>query len=253
MRGKIGEHSYYRQSGVSAGLVRSINQGMSQRVKTDEAYANVRLNNAEFGNGCDIAGQLGRLVVPKFRPMVINFSQSRMAKAVLALIKEGTEAWGQRGLNTGNAAKLNDILSSTAKYPFENFITSLTASYDNGTVRVQANCAPGFVNLLSAIGCDSVKVSFTPFQFLAGKYNASLGKYQKSYSRAVGSLEEEFNSSTTSTDLDEAVLPLVIPQSGSYVSTLMLVAVVMPIRVINNEEHIMQEYCTFKAIEITTA
>lgn len=253
LRGKVGEHSYYRQSGVAAGLVRSINQGMSQRVKTDEAYANVRLNNAEFGNGCDIAGQLGRIVVPKFRPMVINFSQSRMSKAVLALIKEGTEPWGQRGLNTGNVANLNDILSDTAKYPFANFINSYSVARGANNLTVTFGFAPGFENLMDAIGCDSITISVTAVQFLAGKYNDSISKYQKSYSRALGSGDFTYNSTETEGEETLNILPPVMPASGSYVSTIMLVFVIMPIRTINSAPYIMQEYCTFKSIEVPAA
>ena len=252
LRGKIGEHSYYRQSGVSAGLVRSINQGMSQRVKTDEAYANVRLNNAEFGNCCDIAGQLGRLVIPKFRPMIINFSQSRMSKAVLALIKEGTESWGQRGLNADNVANLNDILSGTAKYPFANFLNSLTAQRSSNEVNVGLVFSPGFANLMESIGCSKVNISFTVVQFLAGKYNSSINGYTKSYSRGLGSDESSYQSSADEDSFTISIIPPVVPAAGSFVSTLMLVAVVMPIRTINNSDYIMQEYCTFKSIEVTT-
>lgn len=250
LRGKVGEHSYYRQSGVAAGLVRSINQGMSQRVKTDEAYANVRLNNAEFGNGCDIAGQLGRIVVPKFRPMVINFSQSRMSKAVLALIKEGTENWGQRSLNTGNVANLNEILSSTAKYPFTNFLNDVTVTRSSNQVTVNLSFAPGYRNLMEAIGCDEVRVNLTVVQFLAGKYNSSIGKYTKSYSRVLGTHDEGYDPSFTEDTATISITPPVIPAVGPFVSTLMLVAVVMPVREINQVQHVMQEYCTFKSFEI---
>ena len=63
LRGKVGEHSYYRQTGISSGLVRSINQGMSARVKNDEAFLNTRLNNAEFGQAGRIASVLSDIVV----------------------------------------------------------------------------------------------------------------------------------------------------------------------------------------------
>lgn len=253
LRGKVGEHSYYRQSGVAAGLVRSINQGMSQRVKTDEAYANVRLNNAEFGNGCDIAGQLGRLVVPKFRPMVINFSQSRMAKAVLALIKEDPQNWGQRGLNTGSVVNLNEILSSTAKYPFANFIGDITVERSSNQVSGEYTFAPGFENLMQSIGCDAISVNITAVQFLAGKYDSSIHKYVKSYSRGLGSENSESAASDEGGTFSFSMIPPVIPATGSYVSTLMLVVVVLPIREINGVQHVMQEYCTFKSIEIPAA
>ena len=100
LRGKVGEHSYYKQTGVASGLVRSINQGMSARVKTSEEYANVRLNNAEFGQAGRIAKVLGQFITPKYRPMILPFSQSKMCKIILdAIKKDTTHPWGQRNLS----------------------------------------------------------------------------------------------------------------------------------------------------------
>lgn len=88
IRGKVGDFSYYKQSGVSAGIIRGINQGMSSRVKTGDEYANTRRNNKEFANACEIAASFGACVVPKWRPMFLTFSQAAIAKAVLSFIKE---------------------------------------------------------------------------------------------------------------------------------------------------------------------
>ena len=123
IRGKVGEHSYYRQTGVSAGLIRSINQGLSARVKNGPEYANTRLNNREFGAACDVAGILGKLVVPKFRPMILPFSQSRMAKAVLEIAREHVQNWGERVVTSEDTSRLCDVLTAQSKRSTDEFVT----------------------------------------------------------------------------------------------------------------------------------
>ena len=74
LRGKVGEMSYYRTKGVQDGVVRRINQGMSQRVKTGDEYVNTRLNNAEFKNANAIATAAFNSVNSRKRGMMRNFA-----------------------------------------------------------------------------------------------------------------------------------------------------------------------------------
>ena len=96
IRGKVGERSYYKTKGVEAGISRSINQGLSARVKTDEAFANTRLNNAEFKNANAIASAAFRSVPNRKRGMMVNFAVAAMTKKALEAIKEGIGDWGAR-------------------------------------------------------------------------------------------------------------------------------------------------------------
>lgn len=115
LRGKVGEMSYYRQKGVQPGLVRKINQGLSSRVKTEEAYANTRLNNAEFGNACKIASAAFNSVNSRKRGMMRNFAVSAMAKVALEDIKAGTGTWGSRVPATELDTLICDLLEKHAK------------------------------------------------------------------------------------------------------------------------------------------
>lgn len=115
IRGKVGERSYYRTKGVEAGLSRSINQGMSVRVKNGEEYANTRLNNAEFKNANAIATAAFNSVNTRKRGMMRNFAISAMTKAALSDIKEGTGAWGVRLPKTELDTLICDLLENHAK------------------------------------------------------------------------------------------------------------------------------------------
>lgn len=242
IRGKVGEHSYYRQSGVSAGLIRQINQGMSQRVKTGEEYANTRLNNAEFGHACAIAGVLGKTVSPKFRPMMLTFSQSKMAKVILDAIKRETGNWGQRSIPSGDVGHqiLLDALAAVRKNDPALYGISITG--DSAKVEVTADnvSAPAF---LASIGADSFKVTVVRNNIQVGNYVAAFHGYEYTY--------RVWNIGSSDLAADDAVdifvtTPQLPPVTEEYANTYSLdVVVIMPVRQINGVSHILQEYCTY--------
>lgn len=115
IRGKVGGRSYYRTKGVEEGLSRSINQGISARVKTGEEYANTRLNNAEFKNANAIATAAFNSVNTRKRGMMRNFAISAMTKVALADIKQGSGSWGVRLPQTELDRLICDLLEKHAK------------------------------------------------------------------------------------------------------------------------------------------
>lgn len=58
LSGKINNLCYYTQKGVRCGLVRRINDGMSERLKVGEEFANTRRANSVFGMCSMFAGQI---------------------------------------------------------------------------------------------------------------------------------------------------------------------------------------------------
>ena len=123
LRGKVGEMSYYRQSGVQQGLVRSINQGLSERVKTSQEFANTRLNNEEFKTATEFSAALLNGVVPIYRPMFNVFRNAKLSGKVLATIKSNTGSWGSRLISQNNALavaqSMNDISKNRASDLFD--------------------------------------------------------------------------------------------------------------------------------------
>ena len=58
IKGKINNLCYYQQKYVRGGLIRRINEAMSERLKTDPVFANTRHANAIFGGASMCAGVL---------------------------------------------------------------------------------------------------------------------------------------------------------------------------------------------------
>lgn len=246
--GKVGEHSYYRQTGIQSGLVRSINQGMSQRVKTDEAFLNTRLNNAEFGQAGRLASVLCKYIVPKFRPMILPFSQSKMAKIILAFIKNDTDsAWGQRNITQSNSGDMQvTALNSVSKNSFDDF--GLLINIDEETAELEISLTEETNSKLTSIGCDGLICRFVVASTFIGKYIQGNRAYSNSFPYS--------NVYTTTFDKPEVDTTKNITYVVPTVPTLPLVGfaaqrtgilIVMPYRNVNGGQHILQEHCTFKA------
>lgn len=251
LRGKVGEHSYYRQTGIVSGLVRSINQGMSARVKNDEAFANTRLNNAEFGQAGRIASALGQYITPKFRPMVLPFSQSKMAKVILEYIKNDTTApWGQRNIVVANSGDMQvAALNSVVKNRFEDFGLNLSIDEEQGVLSVTVTAETS--NKVAAIGANGVDVRFVAATTWIGTFVQSAGKYADSYARA-NAYTEEMSSFEVGDDVtfDYALRPA--PPEGwpAIMAERTGICILLPYRNINGKKHVLQEHCTFKAFII---
>lgn len=251
LRGKVGEHSYYRQTGITAGLVRSINQGMSARVKTDEAFANTRLNNAEFGQAGRLASVLAQYISPKFRPMVLPFSQSKMAKIILEYIKNDTTSpWGQRNITQTNSGEVQVIaLNSVAKNRFDDFGLSLSLDEEHGKLTITNT--EEVLNKLSAIGADGFYFRFTAFTTWVGTYERLVRGYAPS-----GAHGNVYNGEIEGPEVGETIeVSYTVPDgpgSGApaFGATRSGLLIVLPFRSVGDQKYILQEHCTFKAFII---
>lgn len=241
IKGKVGEYSYYRQSGISSGLIRSINPAMSGRVKTGEEYANTRLNNAEFGQACRIAAKLISAITPKFRPMILPFAQAKLAKSVLDLIKQTDDAWGERNLDDLQAQAVSPLVNELAKNNFDEYgITLDTDDQDRLVVKTDNVICPA---KLASIGADEFRVRIIPFSLWQGKYDSDLHRYHFSFMHTniyTLLLDEDGEAIVTG-----AAYPPQAPQLSPYVTVNGIVVVVMPIRTIGGVDNILQEHCTF--------
>ena len=245
IRGKVGEHSYYKQTGVETGLIRSINQAMSNRVKTGAEYANTRLNNAEFGHACKIAGVLGHTLMPKFRPMILPFSQSKMAKIILEAIKLTDGNWGQRSLDDGASglAALKSALRSVVKNDPSDYGITGTPSSDDVVVEIDSVAGPA---KLAALGADGFEIRLIRNNIQVGNYVSTLRDYQYSY-RVFNTGFAEFAGAGDETfDVTTPQLPPV-PAGQAYFFAVDLL-IIMPYREINSTKHILQEACTFMVL-----
>lgn len=244
IRGKVGEHSYYSQSGVSSGLIRKINQGMSQRVKTDEAFANTRLNNAEFGQGCRVASCLIQHITPKYRTMLLTFAQAKAAKKVVERIKDDTtHNWGERTYYDESGEITAQILNSLAKGNFSDIPISFNKPSTLGS-DADMIIDSSMSQYLTALGCDGAEIQVFNCRPVIGDYFH--GIWGSSWAREISALQVDFAvGDEGGSESVSPTFPIETPSGTNSHNVSFVVVVVLPYKTINDVKHIMQEYCTY--------
>jgi hypothetical protein len=255
LRGKVGEHSYYRQTGVAAGLMRSINQGMSARVKNDPAFANTRRNNSEFAGACDVAHLLGLMVTPKYRPMILPFSQSNMSKKVLEIAKVTNAIWGQRVVPADSAAELSGILTAQSKLAMSDLLSlSLTKETGNDFALSYA-CSGDQATTMAGLDISGFVLVATAYNLATGKFNALTASIRKGFREIVGSnnTEEPISAGSAISGSISITIPESDVDTKGWNSHQIVVAVLLPYRTINEVDYTLQEYCRFAALPVVRA
>lgn len=246
IRGKVGEHSYYSQSGVSSGLIRKINQGMSQRVKNDESFANTRLNNAEFGQGCRVASCLIQHITPKYRTMLLTFAQAKAAKKVVERIKDDTKHnWGERTYYDTTGEITAQILGSLAKTNFDNLPISIDrpkTSQSAPTLVVDQSMD----QYLQGIGCDGAYIQVYNCRPIIGDYFHGIYGPSSARKLSAGSVDYAYSNEGTTEDLLKT-FPIETPAGTNSHNVSFVLVVVLPYKTVGTTNHIMQEYCTYGA------
>lgn len=253
LRGKVGEHSYYRQSGIVPGLMRSINQGMSARVKTADEYANTRLNNVEFGAAGNVAGLLGKMVVPKFRPMVLPFSQSKMAKDILKVAREHNENWGQRVVTSEDTQKLCDILTSTSKRSVTEFVSLSVVRASNSQATIGVGVSADQADIMNSLGITALSVSARQYDLATGQWVPQAGIMTTGYFSLKNSVDpfadEPIVPGRAYDNTEDMSVSDFIPEANHSAHQI-VVFVVLPIRKVGTISHVLQEYCSFAAMPL---
>lgn len=261
LRGKVGEMSYYRTKGVQAGVVRRINQGMSQRVKSGDEFANTRLNNAEFKNANAIATAAFNSVNSRKRGMMRNFAVAEMTKRALEDIKQGTGVWGVRMPVTELDQLICDMLENYAKggkYDGEygNVVSATLAN--GGGYNVQIEISAELASNLLSLGIDGVL--FVPSGCLAGEVVVDNLPRLFAGSAIKGPKPVSFVSGeSTSVTLDGNLsTPVSVGMSSSGYEFAVsdekhgfyLCVSILPYRRVGNQMYTLQELCTFVAIPL---
>lgn len=254
IRGKVGEHSYYRQSGITSGLIRGINPGMSSRVKTGDEFANTRLNNAEFRNAAELASAMGSIVLPKYRPMILPFSQSKLTSAYLQLIKETAGNWGQRNPVLAQTQQIADSLNAIAKRRYEDMfvdISPIVVPSGTSSANVEVGWDTDQSNSLAGLGISGVYFKATGVRLAIGEYDASIGRNRKT-GVTLGQPDSVSDVVVAGTDdLSTLSVPVASLTLPGYVGIGYIIIVALPYRTVNGVEHTLQEYCTFKCVPFT--
>lgn len=252
IKGKIGEYSYYKQTGVSGGLIRGINQGMSARVKSDAAYANTRLNNLEFGAAANTASLLGQMVTPKFRPMILPFSQSKMAKEILRLARQNVSPWGQRTIESAQTPQVAATLAAMSKHDISEFVSVSVTRSDASTVSAAFAYSGDQATLMTSLGINHLLLNCYIYNLATGKFNAVTGEMSTGYldrQFSTGLYDDVIVDGSSSEGDNDYTLSAFVPAAG-HAGHQIAVFVALPQREIDGVTHILQEYCSFTALPI---
>lgn len=261
IRGKVGERSYYKTKGVEAGISRSINQGLSARVKSAEEFANTRLNNAEFKNANGIATAAFNSVNTRKRGMMRNFAIAAMTKAALEDIKQGKGAWGARVPATELDTLICNLLENHAKggiYDGQFGVVDTVELSQAGTYNVSMSLSPAASQSLLDLGIDGFYV--VPSKCLAGEI--MVDELPRLYAgKAIGAPMEpvpDLDETVTFTVTGSVATPQSVGMSQSGYTFAQqdtkhgfyLCLTFLPYRAQGSSRFVLQEHCTFVAIPL---
>lgn len=246
LRGKIAGKSFYSMKGVEGTLVRSINEGLSNRVKNDAAFANTRLNAAEFGSAGNFAGALVRTVSKRWRYILKAFTTAAMTKALREMIQlDSTSNWGQRTVMiTGWKDLIRQSLQMMVKNSYdESFANDIAASYvlGSGLTATVTVLASDSVELQSK-GADGVRYELYLQRSTPPEFDSNSGKYDKAIADDLflGSSDAPIGTATTVSGINANYFPETEKQFDN------VLVVALPYRTINSQKHILQELCSCK-------
>ena len=262
LKGKVGEMSYYRQAGVEPGLVRRINQGLSDRVKNGAEYANTRLNNAEFKRANVYATNLYHAITPSWRAMFRRFALAKMTTRFLEYIKAGDGTWGFRIPTTDFGTSCADVANHFAKlgeYQGEYGHITFSEGSANDPVAVADYSQPDITLTVTeddaarmqAEGIDGIIMS-TRLLLMADDgiiYSGATQQHNEDKDWTQGTWPKEYESPTEAYSQARFDIPsLFFARIWAAANAgCVRIAVLQPYRVIDGVQHILQEKCTFVA------
>lgn len=257
LKGKIRGMSYYRQKGVEDGLARSINQGLSKRVKEDAAYANTRLNAAEFGTVGAFAGACIRNISDRQRAMLKDFATGDLAKFLKSFISaDASNPWGERTLEgIGDGSIVIDKINTYAKNDFSYFVggtfeTEYSETESGTTLTPNAELPIGWGSVLASKGATGAFVTMYAY----GVRMVVTGKAPYKSVSAVQVIGEEdvvIGEAVTITKPIQITADIVYGGPAGKIGAVLVV--VRPYKEVNSKKYIMQELCTFNLVEPTVA
>ena len=257
LKGKVRDMSYYRQKGVVDGLARSINQGLSKRVKEDAAYANTRLNAAEFGTAGSFAGAVIRSISDRQRAMLKDFATGQLAKVARDLINKNTTApWGSRYPQLSLfSSLLRDTVNSYAKNDFASYVGGVwdveaSLSEDGMTATPNVELPSGWGSYFAAKGATGAFVQMFGYKV---SINAPGVGVLRSDSVVEMIADDDFTIGESSTITTPATIKASLTDESLEIEFSNILVVVKPYKQVGDHKYIMQELCTFSLKPYTVA
>ena len=251
LRGKVAGKSFYAMKGVEGTLVRSINEGMSNRVKNDAAYANTRLNAAEFGSAGSMAGAVIRTVSKRWRTILQAFATAQLTKSVRNLIiQDQANPWGQRLLSVeGWQVAVREAVSRLVKNSYsENFANSISAMASSAgqTITVDVSTTAQDSEALVSLGADGVRYEcyrqrITAPHIANGKYSTPVASVE-----FIGAVDTVIGTPVTQ---QVSGIPVADGEDNETIESVIVVA--LPTRTVNSGTYVLQELCSCEWLPIT--
>lgn len=261
IKGKVGDYVYY-SSKVGGALMREQNAGMSERVKTDPAYQNTRLNASEFGGAGKLAGAIVSPISQRWRYILNPTATGQLAKVIKeAMMADTSNPWGEREVPVALMPTIQAKYNELSKNQMPNIIVqgianSSVGTSETGTTTVSVNndsdvdMDADFVNTMLAKGAEGVIVQLYSWQVGAPIFDPASGKYTiRHEARGFYLLNEQDSPIAELNPLINGDVYNVggrgqgpIPQNNASVLAGLCV-IMLPYRVVNSVKYILQEHC----------
>lgn len=256
--GKIGEEvGYYSQNG--GWVTRTQNPAMSERVKTDPAFANTRYNAAEFGAAGNLAGVLVSSVTQRWRYILNPITTGLLCKDILGFMKLNvTSPWGQRKLESAHYEEVQSAYNAYSKNEmFPEVVSGLEAAQVNTSTHVLSFPEVDDIALsadsaarLIAQGAEGIITTSYYMAAIVPQFDTSLGKFTKSTRLAVRQMSVADNEVAEGETLLPGSINILSSRGVYYNPTNQegemrgLLVVTMPYKVIGNTKYVLQELCS---------
>lgn len=266
IRGKVNGYSYYGSKNGGE-LMRKINEGMGERVKKDVAYANTRLNNAEFGGAGSFAGAIVRTITHRWRFILNSIATGDLVKVVKeGMMADPSGAWGFRSLSVGGVSAVIEKFNQQSKNQMPEIISQYLKSsfkYDpedelvfNGSA---LNTTEEFCQPYIAKGADGFNLLLYAFSVSTPVRNNADDKYQTPVIN-IKNLDEfqqqdvPFSPGRPIIDSEtseECIFSLTLNQRSASG----ILAIMLPYKTVGTKNYVLQELCSayWTSIEEGTA
>lgn len=263
LRGKIKGQSYYG-SKVGGDLVRTINEGMSARVKTAKEYVNTRKNNSEFGMCGDFAGSIIKPISQRWRFILDSIATGMMVKTMkeLAVLDTAGE-WGKRVVKLANYGTIYEKFNGFSKNEIPAAISDLlnkgvtfNSESNEVTLNGSGEQTNDFVQQLDAIGADHYATEFYALYVNKPVFDANAGVYSKAESTLVAlpGLSDENTLVDEGSDLFKSDVANVTKSPINSESQFAgLLIIFKPLRTIGGASNVLQQHCSAYMVPVTAA
>lgn len=263
IRGKVGNHSYY-SSKNGGELMRSINEGMSERVKKDIAFDNTRKNMAEFGACAASAGAVLKAISQRWR-FILNAASIGVFTKVLydAMMKDTSHAWGQREIPTADLVVYQDFITRISKNQFPSEIVQFLKekmhyTVFNQSVTVATTYFPSqdLVNYFLSLGADVLTIKLYSVRSTPPTFDNTLQGYSQptielsdlSVFEEICDLHNVFNEELISSGYKQYSYHLV----NEIHAVQGVLAILIPQKAVGGTRYTLQKYCSAAFVECST-